>query len=280
MKRIEYYHDYREYLKEYYDEQKFRSSHFSYRYFCNKAGISSPALFKEVVEGHRNLTERTTEAFIKGLGLTELDANYFRTLVHFNQTENQQEKNLILEQLRGLRRKVKQQVVPKNLHEFYSHWYYPALRELACIVDWHDDAAFLGDLLEPPVSATEAQDALTYLIANGFIKKNYSGRYEQSDPAITTGSEVISDAVRLFNETLARKGADSVQNFPPAERDVRAVVAGISRKSYLLIKEELRDFISRMIRITDDDNEPDRVYSLSVQLFPLSKRPPDGDASL
>lgn len=280
MKRIEYYHDYREYLKDYYEEQKSHSSFFSYRYFCNKAGITSPALFKEVVAGRRNLTERTTEAFIKGLGLSELDANYFRTLVHFNQTENQQEKDLILEQLRGLRRKVKQQIVPKKLHEFYSHWYYPTLRELCCIIDWHDDAAFLGDLLEPPVSEADVRTALDYLTTNGFIRKNFSGQYEQADPAITTGSEVISDAIRTFNETLSRKGADSVKNFPPTERDVRAVVAGISRKSYLLIKDELRDFISRMIRIADDDKEPDRVYGLSVQLFPLSKRPPDGDASL
>jgi uncharacterized protein (TIGR02147 family) len=198
-------------------------------------------------------------------------------LVHFNQTDNEQEKSLIFEQLRGLRRKVKQQFVPKNLYQYYSTWYYPALRELACIIDWKDDAAFLADLLEPSITETETREALEYLIDNGFIRKNMSGRYEQSDPAITTGSEVISDAVRKFNETLAHKGAESVQNFPPTERDVRAVVAGISRKSYLLIKEEIRDFISRTIRIVDDDTEADRVYSLNVQLFPLSKRPPNGD---
>jgi uncharacterized protein (TIGR02147 family) len=277
MKRIEYYTDYREYLREYYEEQKARFPYFSYRYFCNKSGITSPALFKEVVAGRRNLTERTTESFIKGLGLSELDANYFRALVHFNQTDNEQEKSLIFEQLRGLRRKVKQQLVPKNLYQYYSNWYYPALRELACIIDWRDDVAFLADLLEPSITETEAREALEYLKENGFIRKKLSGRYEQSDPAITTGNEVISDAVRKYNETLAHKGADSVQNFPPTERDVRAVVAGISRKSYLLLKEEIRDFISRTIRIVDDDIEADRVYSLNVQLFPLSKRPPTGD---
>jgi uncharacterized protein (TIGR02147 family) len=277
MKRIEFYNDYREYLREFYAEQKARFPHFSYRYFCNKSGITSPALFKEVVEGRRNLTERTTEGFIKGLGLSELDANYFRTLVHFNQTDNEQEKALILEQLRGLRRKVKQQLVPKNLYEYYSNWYYPALRELACIVDWKDNITFLADLLEPSINEKQARGALQYLLDNGFLRKDLSGKYEQSDPAITTGSEVISDAVRKFNETLAHKGAESVQNFPPAERDVRAVVAGISRKSYLLIKEEVRDFISRMIRIVDDDKDADRVYSLNVQLFPLSKKPPNGD---
>lgn len=278
MKRIEFYNDYREYLREYYAEQKTRFPHFSYRYFCNKSGITSPALFKEVVEGRRNLTERTTESFIKGLGLSEVDANYFRTLVHYNQTDNEQEKTLILERLRGLRRKVKQQLIPKNLYRYYSNWYYPAIRELACIIDWKDDFTFLADLLEPPISEQQAREALSYLSENGFIHKTIDGRYEQSDPAITTGSEVISDAIRKFNETLAHKGAESVENFPPTERDVRAIVAGISRKSYLLIKEEIRDFFSRTIRIVDDDKDADRVYSLNVQLFPLSKKPPAGDS--
>ncbi|MBN1760250.1 MAG: DUF4423 domain-containing protein, partial [Chitinispirillaceae bacterium] len=57
----------------------------------------------------------------------------------------------------------------------------------------------------------------------------------------------------------------------PTERDIRSVIAGISPASYARIKEEIREFISRVIRIVDDDTTSDRVYSLNLQLFPLSK---------
>ena len=123
MDRIEFYTDYRKFLKDYYTEQKRHHTFFSYRYFCQKAGITSPALYKEIVSGQRNLTDRTVEAFIKGMGLTESDGSYFRALVHFNQTENEQEKVRALEHLRGLRRKVKQEIVPLDLYEYFSTWY-------------------------------------------------------------------------------------------------------------------------------------------------------------
>lgn len=151
MERIEFYTDYRTFLKDFYAEKKKRHSYFSYRYFCSKAGITSPALYKEVVGGQRNLTERTIEAFIKGMGLIESDASYFRVLVHFNQSENEREKVEALERLRGLKRKVKQEVVPLDLYEYYSVWYYPVLRELACILDWNGDCRLLARAVIPAI---------------------------------------------------------------------------------------------------------------------------------
>lgn len=278
MDRIETYTDYRQFLKDYYDEQKRRFTHFSYRYFCIKSGITSPALFKEIAEGKRNLTERTTDAFIKGLGLTDLDANYFRALVHFNQTDNEQEKALILEQLKGFRRKIKQLPVPVDLYGYYSTWYNPVVRELACIIDWKDDYQVLADTLDPPIKKSEARAAVAFLIDNGFIRKTENGNYLQTNPAITTGSEVVSQAIRSFNEELAKKGVDAIQAHPPADRDIRTIITGVSRKSYLLVKEEMREFISRVIRIVDDDKDADRVYSLNLQLFPLSKKNSNGES--
>jgi uncharacterized protein (TIGR02147 family) len=278
MDRIEAYADYRQFLKDYYNEQKKRFAHFSYRYFCIKSGISSPGLFKEIVEGKRNLTERTMDAFIKGLGFSDLDASYFRALVHFNQTDNKQEKTFIGEQLKGFRRKIKQQPVPVDLYEYYSTWYNPVLRELACIIDWKDDYQFLADTLDPPIKKNEAKKAVSFLLNNGFIRKTEDGHYIQTNPALTTGSEVVSQAIRSFNEKLAKKGFEAIQAHPPTDRDIRTVITGVSRKSYLLVKEEMREFISRVIRIVDDDKESDRVYSLNLQFFPLSKKNNNGES--
>lgn len=279
MRQIDFYSDYREFLHDWYDEQKRLHSCFSYRYFCRRADISSPALYKEVVEGRRNLTERTVELFINGIGLSEKDAVYFRTLVKFNQTENEAEKIRLLEQLRGLRKMVRQEVVPLDLYEYYTTWYYPAIRELACIVDWKDDYRVLAQTIIPALKKSEAENAIRFLIDKGFIRKRDDGRYEQTNPAITTGSEVSSIAVRSFNTLMAEKGAASIREFPPSERDVRTVITGISETAYRQIKEEIRDFVARVVRLVHDDGESNRVYGLNLQLFPLSKQFNEGDIS-
>ncbi len=271
MERIEFYTDYRKFLKDFYSEQKKHHTFFSYRYFCQKAGITSPALFKEVVEGIRNLTERTTELFIKGMGLVESDAAYFRALVHLNQTENEQEKVQALERLRGLRRKVKQEMVPLDLYEYFSTWYFPVIRELACLLDWKGDYRLLARMLIPAIKKSEAERAVKFLLEKGFIKIDENGHYVQTNPALSTGSEVSSLAIRAFNEIMAKRGAEAVRQFPPSERDIRTLIGGVSAKSYALIKEEIREFISRVVRLIDDDKTSDRVYSLNLQLFPLSQ---------
>ncbi|MBN1577682.1 MAG: TIGR02147 family protein [Chitinispirillaceae bacterium] len=271
MERIEFYTDYRKFLKDFYSEQKKHHSFFSYRYFCQKAGITSPALYTEVVSGQRNLTGRTIESFIKGMGLSESDAAYFRTLVHFNQTENEQEKVQALERLRGLRRKVKQDIVPLDLYEYFSTWYYPVIRELACLLDWKGDYRLLARALIPQIKKSEAERAVKFLLEKGFLKIDDKGRCLQTNPALSTGSEVSSLAIRAFNEIMAKRGVEAIRQFPPSERDIRTVIAGVSAHSYALIKEEIREFISRVVRLVDDDKSSDRVYSLNLQLFPLSQ---------
>jgi uncharacterized protein (TIGR02147 family) len=279
MERIEFYTDYRQFLRDFYQERKQHHSYFSYRYFCQKAGIASPALYKEVVSGARNLTTRTMESFIKGMGLVERDAAYFRALVLFNQSENEQEKMQALNRLRGLRRKVKQEIVPMDLYEYFSTWYLPVVRELVCVFDWQGDYRLLAQAIVPAIKKSEAQQAVKFLLEKGFIKTADSGKYIQTNPALSTGSEVSSLAIRAFNEMMTRRAAEAIREFPPSERDVRTVVVGISSSSYSLIKEEIREFVSRVVRIVDEDSRSDRVYSLNMQLFPLSRLPDQGAGS-
>jgi uncharacterized protein (TIGR02147 family) len=278
MERIEFYTDYRKFLNDYYNVQKKLHPYFSYRYFCQKSNISSPGLFKEIVAGKRNLTDRTMASFIKGMGLTENDASYFRTLVRFNQTENEQEKIQALDRLRGLRRKVKQEIVPLDLYEYYTTWYFPVIRELACVLDWNSDYNLLSRSITPPIKKSEAKNAIDFLLAKGFLKVNSHGRFHQTHPAITTGSEVSSLAIRAFNEIMAKRGVEAVRQIPPSQRDIRTVIAGVSPKSYSLIKNEIREFVSRVVRLVDDDKASDRVYAINVQFIPLSTVNREGDA--
>lgn len=276
MERIEFYTDYRKFLDDFYTEQKKRHTYFSYRYFCQKAGISSPALYTEVVKGQRNLTERTTDAFIKGMALTETDAKFFRVLVRFNQARSEREKVRYLEQMRGLCKRVKQKVVPLDLYDYYTTWYFPVIRELACILDWKDNYNILAQAVVPPIKKSDARDAIAFLLDKGFLRIDSDKRYSQTNPALTTGSEVSSIAIRAFNEIMARKGTEAIRRFPPSERDIRTVVAGISPGTYPLIKEEIRVFVSRIVRLVNDDKTANNVYSLNIQLFPLTDTPDEG----
>jgi uncharacterized protein (TIGR02147 family) len=269
MQRIEFYDDFKIYLNDFYEDQKKRFPHFSYRYFGGKAGLKSPSHFMEIIRGKRKLTSKMLDSFIKGLGLTESDARYFTTLVNFNQSKNSTEKQQLLEQMRGLKRKVKQALVSTDYYEYYSKWYNVVIRELACLIDWHGDYEVLAKSIFPPIKKSEARDSLEFLVNSGFLKKD-GGRYIQTEPAITSGSEVCSLGIRGYNRFMAERAQKALEEYPTTERDIQSLTIGISRESYRLIKQEMQEFLSRVVRIVDDDKAADRVYNVNVHLFPMS----------
>ena len=270
MKRVETYTDYRLFLRDYYEDRKKRFSFFSYRYFCLKAGLKSPAVFKEIVDGKRNLTSRMLPLFIKGLDLSPVDTNYFIALVHFNQSGSTEEKTQYLEQMQALKRKIPQEIVPIDHYALYSKWYLIVLRELACIIPWKGDYGLLAGNVNPPIKKSEAQEGIKFLVQKGFLKFREDGSCMQTSQAITSGSEVTSIGIRNFNEKMIRRGADAVHAFPQSLRDIRTMVIGISSESYPLIKHEIREFMDRVAQIVDNDRLSDRVYNVGVQFFPLS----------
>ncbi|MFP4014600.1 MAG: TIGR02147 family protein [Chitinispirillaceae bacterium] len=276
MNRIEHYDNYRQFLKDFFEEKKKTCPYFSNRYFCRKSGVTSPSLYQEVVEGRRNLTERTIPAFIKGLGLTDRDAAFFTSLVHYNQSKTPQESELFLSQLRQLRQKVKAEVVPVDQHGYYSKWYYPAIRELACLIDWKDDYEKLASSLSPPITKREARESVELLLRLGLLVKE-DGRYVQSSPAITTGPDAASACIRNVNRQFCELGIRALEEFEKPERFISSMTVGASKEAYRQIIQEIREFKDRVRRIVDDDKNSDTVYNFNIQLFPLSKRRKDSE---
>ncbi len=272
MKRIEEYDNYRIFLRDFIEERKKKFTFFSNRYFCRRAGLASPSLCQEVINGKRNLTENTITAFCKGMGLTERDAAFFRVLVHFNQSKTIDEQAIYLAELKKFRRKITAEQIPADSFAYFEHWYHPAIRELACLLKWNGDYALLARSLNPPISITAAKKSVSLLLKLGFLKKQPDGSYQQSSPAIMTGNNVVG--VRSLNRQFGELGIAAIENSPVNERYISSMTVGISRKTYVALEREIENFKDRLRSIVDEDKCADAVYTVNLHLFPVSKREP------
>jgi uncharacterized protein (TIGR02147 family) len=221
------------------------------------------------MDGKRKLTSKMFDSFIKGLGLTDHDARYFAILVNFNQSKNSTEKQQLLMQMRGMKQKVKQALVSTDFYEYYSKWYNIIIRELACLFDWNDDYELLAKSVIPQIKKNEARESVNFLLNAGFLKKE-GKRYVQTEPAITSGSEVCSLGIRNFNRFMAERAQKAIDEFPTTQRDIQSVAIGISSESFRLIKQEMQEFISRVVQIVSEDKCANQVYNLNIHLFPMS----------
>jgi len=271
MKSVEYYTDYRTFLSDFYREKKSASPLFSYRTFCRKAGLKSPSIYKEVVSAKRGLTSETIIAFSKGLGLSPRDSRFFENLVFFNQAKSEEAKKKYLAILRGLRYRKPQKQIPVHLFDYYENWYNPIIRELAVSMQWNNDYSALAKAVVPAIKTSEARESIALLLHLGFIGKKPDGRYVQTDPDITTGSEVNSIAVRQLNRRYAQLGVESLDRFPPSERDVSSLIMGIAHDRLPLLKQEIAEFRKRLIALANDGKNIDEYFACVLEFFPVAR---------
>jgi uncharacterized protein (TIGR02147 family) len=270
MKTVYNYLDFRRYLKEFYEDKKSQDKSYSYRVFLNRAGITSPSFLKQIISAERNLTEKAVEKFLIPLKLNKKEAQYFRSLVHFNQAKTNEEKNLHYKSLRDIAKSKKIPVLGEDLFDYYENWYTSALRELLCQHDTSVTDKDLGKMLFPNVSAAKVKASRNLLLKHKLIKKS-GKKYVQTEPLITTGSEVKSMVVREFNKQMIDNAANAIAKLSPQERNIQGVTMGISESTYNLIEEEINRFQSRIMDLIDTDNSPNQVYQLNLQMFPLTQ---------
>ena len=197
--RVFDYTDYRKYLADYYRDQKSQCPYFSYRYFAGKAKIGSIGLYKDVVDGKQSLSRRATTKFSEAMGHSKREADYFEATVFFTDATTVEERKLYFNRMMACHES-KARIVDASRYEYYSQWYYSAVRALLSIYHFDgDDFAALAKRLSPSIRPEQAKKAVETLDRLGMIRKNERGDYEPTDQIISTGALENDRLVRTLN---------------------------------------------------------------------------------
>jgi uncharacterized protein (TIGR02147 family) len=269
MKSIVEYLDYRDFLKDFYEEKKSERSFFSYRLFGTKVAIDASYLAKVLMKS-RHISNKNIGKCIEFCGLKEIEAEYFETLVHFAKAKSAKESKLIFEKLIS-HRGVGANTLIKNQYDFYQKWYCSAIRSILEFFDFKGDYKALAEKVSPQISVKEAKDAVKLLHDLGLIEKDANGHYRMTHTAITTGPEWQSLAIQKYQEETIRLSHESLARHPKQHRDVSTVTMNISEQSFLEIKERIKEFRSSIIKFVNEQPASDRVVQLNIQLFPMSR---------
>jgi uncharacterized protein (TIGR02147 family) len=265
------YLDYREFLKDFYEEQKAEKPSFSYQWWADKAGFKSKSFIKLVIDGRKNLTDESLEKLNLVLKLAEKPFSYFKDLVAYNQVSTHALKKFYFERLFRYRKRSPGRLILQNQYDFYSKWYTNTIREIVTFFDFKGDFEALAKKIQPPISARQAKESVRLLLKLGLIKKTKNG-YVQTDPLVTTGDEVKSLAVQNFHLQNMVLAAESIDTCPSQERDISCLVLGLSKQGFEAVKEETQNYRKRLLQIASDDRNIDRVYHVAIELFPTSRK--------
>jgi uncharacterized protein (TIGR02147 family) len=272
MPNVFEYQNFRNYLKDYYNEEKAKKKYFSYRYFSEKAGVHTPSFLYYVIENKRNLTKSSIIKISQAIGHSREEADYFENLVFFNQADTINEKTHYYSRLIEVRRPIAAQKIESERFEYYSKWYHSVVREVVTFFNFKDDFTRLGSFLAPAISGKEARDSVALLERLGFIERDEAGMYHQtSNLVIGRPSPVNAFEIERFQLEMLQMAVRAYENIPIKQRMSTSTTFSVSSKTFELFKLRIRELQNDLMEIARVDDTQEQTFQITVNLFPVSR---------
>ncbi|NLD93226.1 MAG: TIGR02147 family protein [Fibrobacter sp.] len=273
MCSIKKYLDYRDYLHDYYISKKEANAHFSLRYFGSKISIDPSHLVK-IFQHQRHIGNASIEKIIDHCGFNASEAEYFANLVRFNKAKTTHDSKLYYEKMLSVKG-VGAYALEKHQYEYYTKWYHSAILTFLDFYPFTNDYAALAAKLTPPITEYKARKSIELLHKLGLIKKRAEnsdgkkGSWELTHKIITTGQRSL--AVRSFQESTIELAKESLERHAPEKRNISTVTITVAEKNLDRVNEIITQARENILKLAFDEEHPDKVYQLNIQLFPLTQ---------
>lgn len=264
------YTNYRVFLHDYYAYKKSTLAVFSLRFFAAKAGLSSHAHLKLVMDGKRNITKNTVVKIIQGLNLADERATYFENLVFFNQAKTDKEKAFYYGKLVKSTPGSRLHKMDQAHFRIFTEWYHSVIREMVELRGFNPAPEWISRRLGGTITPAQAAESLNLLSSLGLISRTANG-YSQAQSLITTDDEVSDLLVKQYHRQMLDQAKDSMENVPAEKRDISAVTFAIQRKDFPALKKHLQLMRKELLDFSSESGTGEDVVQVNIQLFPLTR---------
>ncbi|MCB9496138.1 MAG: TIGR02147 family protein [Fibrobacteria bacterium] len=271
MRPIFDYLEYRDILKDAFEEHKAAMPLFSYRMLGDRLGLDGSYTFR-IIHKDLHLPGRCIPQAIEFLGLKGRNAEYFQLIVAYQREKKSKARQEILDKALSLR-----DVVRSHLHDqtlaFFQDWWVVAIHCLIDVTGGRANPKELAARLCPTVPEEDVKKALDLLLDLGLVKKGPSGRLLISQTHLTALGDEKSRAVRAFQKQILAMAQESIDRFPRGTRDISTLTVAIDETASTEIREMLRECRRQVQKRVEDVTRPDRVMQIAMAAFPLAPAP-------
>jgi uncharacterized protein (TIGR02147 family) len=231
----------------------------------------SRSFLSDVLRG-KQISDVFLERFIILFGFDSDEANYFRTLVHLNQSKNADERELYFEQLISLS-KTPKRILFRDTYEYYKNWYNAALRALLNIYDFDGkDFSTLSRKLVPSVPVPKIRQSFKLLIKLNLIAENENGFFKPTDASISTEEYMRDEVLRQLQIKCLQLATDALVQNSNQPKAMSINTISISDNGLKQIEKQIDCFRSQVRSIIQKDQEKaQHVYQIDVLFFPMSQ---------
>jgi len=262
--------DYREFLRDFYEQRKLEFPLFSYRMMGQKLGLDASQLFR-ILQKNQHLPQRCIPAAKDMLGLAGRSAEYFELLISADRSRSLQKQREILDKAYSLR-DVQRRTINQQELKFLGHWWIAATRAFIEVSNGKADPGYIAQNLRPQITTKEAKEALNILKELGMVRKLSSEKLALTEPHLTVSGPEKTKAVRNFQKQVMQLAAAALDDVDVSERDVSTLTLAVDEGGFADIREMAREFRRQVQKRVEECEFPDRIMQFNMALFPVTQK--------
>ncbi len=235
------------------NERKRSNPSYSLRAFARDLELS-PGFLSSLINGQKKPTLKSAKELIKKLALSQRDAKLFIASIsgiEYKPSETEQ-----------------RQLISDDEFKLISEWYHLAILSLTKVKgakstpDWF--AKRLGINVSLVKEGLQRLERLNFLV-------NENGRWKQIGRGIRTSTDVPSEAIRHYHRQNLDMAKMKLNITPVDRRDFSSITFAGDSDKLKIAKELIRELRAKISDLMETKNATE-VYTLAVQLFPVSER--------
>ncbi len=274
------YTEYRLFLKDAIQARKKVDSKFSQRYIHQKLGVKSSGWLADILSARKKISRSHLITLSGLLNVGPREELYLQTLVDYNHSKSLEDKNRNYAKLLTFH-EIPNDIIGKDRFEYFSHWYYAAIREYLFIQPFSGNYSELAKTIIPNITSAQAKQAIVLLENLGMIKRYAGGIYKPSVEHVKKQSSSFAPVYYYtYLKAQMELGIGSMERIHKDERDVSAVTATLSKEGFAEVREDIKSIRKKIVRLSEEENakfwdsvsgDSRRVYQGVFELFPVSK---------
>jgi len=237
-------------------ERTRRNPAYSLRAFSKALGLSAPSL-SQILSGKRPLSRKAALRIVERCALSEGERRAFLGSVigavpEIEDTSTVDYDELDIEAFRVI-----------------SDWYHYALLSLGDIEGNRASPAWIAERLG--ISRKQADQAFSRLLRLGLLRRRGKGFYQSAKPLSAGTREALATALRKYHHQNLRLAEAALESDSAPLQHFSAVTMAVDESRLEEARELTRKFRRKLCRLVESGRR-ERVYTLAIQLFPVSKK--------
>jgi uncharacterized protein (TIGR02147 family) len=239
-----------------------KNPQYSLRAFAKYLGIDH-ATCSQLLRGKRTLTPQTILKLGTRLGLDRAAVDTY--LAHETYWRNDSADE-------GVKGEIQQ--LANDAANVIADWYHYAILELTRLHNFRPNSLWIARVLD--ITPDEVNLAVSRLARLGLLEMVSRDRWiDKSGNMITSLAEFNQAAVQRLAEQARQRMIVAVGSSPSRAFEHSTTTLALSTAKLPIVLERIARFRRDLVALLQDDEEPDDVYQLEINFFPVTNRQGD-----